>query len=101
VRHSGDLIDKFDSEELGDGTILPVISGQFAKVEGPYSEETPLGQFYPYTVEGSFRKPPEYRYIQYDPIYGSPTRMDGRHTRAIEVVNFRLLPPGYQPEANP
>jgi hypothetical protein len=91
LRHGNGFIDKFDSEELGSGTTLMVIDDQVVNVNGQTPSPSEINTFQPYRVEGLFKRASSYRFVDYDSIYGFPTRMGTADTWTIEVTDFQPL----------
>ncbi len=89
LNYSGGDMDAFDSEELGQGTILTVIDNELTVVHDLTGQALVPGDYRQFTVEGLFEKALWHPNVYYDPVYGFPQRLGSPWSWAIEVTNFQ------------
>lgn len=81
----------FDGEILGDATTITVVDGEIADVVGLYVDDSTIEEYERFTVEGLFEQVIYYQSVQYDSMYGFPSRLGDTNHWVIEVINFEAL----------
>lgn len=80
-----------DGEILGDATTITVVDGVIADVLGPYVADSSIDEYERFTVDGLFEQVIYYQSVQYDSVYGFPTRLGDTNHWVIEVIDFEIL----------
>ena len=81
----------FDGDVLGDMTTLTVVDSEIVDVVGTYSDVSSIEEYERFTIEGLFDLVSYYSTVQYDTVYGYPTRLGDQNHWVIEVISFESL----------
>jgi hypothetical protein len=80
-----------DGDVLGEMTTLTVVDGEIVSVTGTHASISTIEEYERFTIEGLFEMTIYYATVQYDSVYGFPTRLGDTNHWVIEVVSFEPL----------